>query len=137
MRVCRLGTGGRQGGGGFDPGSSEPRCLWWLWRTGDEVPLSLWLLGAASLLLGAWSEAAAWRAGRESLLIAPDGSLLVHSPSLLARDLVPSCLGCGVSARLGRSERAPQGSGADLLRPRRALRIDLVEPRADGRCPLL
>lgn len=54
----------------------------------EDMPWSVWLLGVGMLLFGAWSEAVVWRAGTESLRIAPDGSLLVHSPTLLKNDLV-------------------------------------------------
>lgn len=93
-----------------------------------EIPLSMWLLGAALLLFGAWSETVVWRAGTESLRIEPDGSLLVHSPTLLRRDLVfrsPNvkavrvCDGVNVPRKAATLTFFTRGD---------YLRIDLVEP---------
>jgi hypothetical protein len=97
-------------------------------QDGEGIPLSVWLLGAALLLLGAWLESSAWRAGRESLRIAPDGSLLVHSPTLLARDLVVRSSNVG-AVRLSDGPNVPLKAAVLTFFTRGDyLRIDLVEP---------
>ena len=95
---------------------------------GGDIPWSVWLLGAAMLVLGAWAETAAWRAGRESLRIAPDGSLLVHSPSLLRRDLVIPSSNVE-SVRLADGLNVPRKAAVQTFFTRGDyLRIDLVVP---------
>lgn len=95
---------------------------------GDDVPLSLWFLGAALLILGAWSEIAVWRAGEESLRITADGSLLVHSPTLLVRDLVVPSSNVG-SVRLSDDLNVPRKAAVLTFFTRGDyLRIDLVDP---------
>lgn len=95
---------------------------------GDDMPLSMWLLGATMLLLGAWSEAVVWRAGSESLRIAPDGSLRVRSPTLLKRDLVVQSFNVE-AVRLCDGVNVPRKAAALTFFTRGDyLRIDLVEP---------
>lgn len=94
----------------------------------DDMPWSVWLLGAGILLFGGWSEAVVWRAGSETLRIAPDGSLLVHSPTLLKRDLVldPSSV---EAVRVCDGVNVPRKATVLTFFSRgEYLRIDLVEP---------
>jgi len=94
----------------------------------DDMPMSVWLLGAALLLFGAWSEVVVWRAGSESLRIAPDGSLLIHSPTLLKRDLAVESSSVE-AARLSDGVNVPRKAATLTFFTRgEYLRIDLAEP---------
>lgn len=100
------------------------------WAAGGSAPWYLYALGVAVVLFGLWLQALVEVSGRQTLTVGADGSIRIHSPGLLARDVrVDPQDVISVTYAQPALDQPPGGTLFSVLGSGGYLRIELRDPR--------